>query len=57
MKFGKLIENKKKIFLIKYQTENEAERIVPDLFFVSEKVFYEVKASRLHLVSISFDGF
>ena len=45
MKFGQSIEyNKKNIFLQKLYAENEAKRLVPDLFFL-EKSF--MKASGL----------
>ena len=38
IKFGQLIEyNKKKYFLFKSYAENEAGRLVPDLFLFSEK--------------------
>ena len=49
MKLGQLIEyNKKKIFFKTY-TENEAERLVPDLLLFFKKTLCEVKASDLQL--------
>ena len=53
MKFGQLIENKKrKIYLEKY-TKNKAGKVVPDLSFDFSKITcYEMKASGLQL---SFD--
>ena len=33
------------MFFFKNHTENEAERLIPDLFLFLEKVLYEVKAS------------
>ena len=45
MKFGQLIEyNKRKIFFKNY-AENEAGRLVPDLFLLFKNAQYEVKAS------------
>ena len=37
------------MFFFKYQAENEAERLAPDLFLLLKKALYEVKASGLHL--------
>ena len=49
MKLGELIEyNTIKIFLKNYM-ENEAGRLVPDLFLFYEKSLYDVKASGLQL--------
>ena len=40
MKFGQSIEyNKKNIFLQKLYAENEAKRLVPDLFFFRKKLY------------------
>ena len=33
MKFRQLIEYNQEIFLLKYNAQNEAARLVPDLFF------------------------
>ena len=38
------------IFFIKNHTENEARRLVPDLFLFFKKALYEVKASSLELI-------
>ena len=38
------------IFFIKNYAENEAGRIVPDLFLFFKKALYEVKASSLELI-------
>ena len=49
MKLGQLIEyNEKKIFFKNY-AENEVERLVPDLFLLFKKAYYEVKESGLQL--------
>ena len=49
MKFGQSIDyNKRNIFLQSY-AENEAGRLVPDLFLFFKKAQYEVKASGLQL--------
>ena len=37
------------MFFLKNQAENEAGRLVPDLFLSFKKALYEVKASRLQL--------
>ena len=44
----------RQIFFYKNHAENEAGRIVSDLFLLFKKAFYEVKASGLQL---SFDIF
>ena len=51
MKFSQEIEyNKINIFLqAENQAENEARRLVPDLFLFFKKALYEVKASGLQL--------
>ena len=56
MKFGQLIEcNKRNVFLQK-KAENDAERLVPDFFFVFEKsVIWGKKQTVCSLVSIYFD--
>ena len=47
MKIGQVIEhNKRNIFFENYE-ENEAGRLVPDLFLFFKKALYEVKASGL----------
>ena len=49
MKFGQLIEyDKRSIFLQNY-AENQAGRLVPELFLLFKKVLYVVKASGLQL--------
>ena len=52
MKFGPLIEYNgpnitRETFLFTYHAENEARRIVPDLFLFFKKALYEVKTSGL----------
>ena len=50
MKFGQLIQNdKRNIFFIKIHAENEAGRLVPDLFLFFKKALYELKVSVLQL--------
>ena len=51
MKFGELIEhNKRNIFLQKSCRQNEAGRLVSDLFlFFFKKTLYEAKSNGLHL--------
>ena len=46
MKFGQLIEYKEKFFFENHE-ENEAARLVPDLFFFLKKALYELKAGAL----------
>ena len=49
MKFSQLIEyNRRNIFIQKH-AQNEAVRLVPDLFLFSRKALYQVKASDLQL--------
>ena len=49
MRFGQLIEyNKRNLFFLNH-VENEAERLVPDLFLFFKRAFCEVKASGLQL--------
>ena len=49
MKLGKLIEHTREIFVFKNYAENEAGRLVPDLFKFFKYAEYEVKASDLQL--------
>ena len=39
MKFGQVIEYSKIFFSLKINAENEAEKLVPDLFFFLEKLY------------------
>ena len=48
MKFGQVIEHNKRI-LKKNYSENEAGRLIPDLFLLFQKALYEVNASGLQL--------
>ena len=52
MKFGQIIKRQK--YLSSKIRQNEAGRLVPDLFLLFKKALYEEKASRQHL---SFDIF
>ena len=55
MKFGQVVEyNQRNIFIQKY-AQNEAGRLVPDLFLVFQKALYQVKTSGLQLSSLNFD--
>ena len=48
MKIGQVIEhNNRNIFFFKSNSENEAGRLVPELFLFFKKALYEVKASVL----------
>ena len=49
MKFGQLIEFKKETFFFKNHAENEAGRLVTDLFLYFKKALYDVKSSGLQL--------
>ena len=50
MKFCQLIEyNKRYVFFFKNHAENEAKKLVPDVFLFFKKALYVVKASRLQL--------
>ena len=50
MKLGELMEyNKRNIIFFKNYAENEAGRLVADLFLFFKKAYYEVKASGLKL--------
>ena len=42
-------------FFFKNNAENEAERLLPDLFLFFEKALYDVKAKALHLSFNIFD--
>ena len=54
MKFGQLIEyNEKKIFFINH-AENEAERLVPDIFSFFKMALFKVKANGLQLGFTTF---
>ena len=44
------------MFFFKYHAENEAGRLVPDLFLFFKKALYEVKASGLQLSFNTFDS-
>ena len=55
MKFGQLVEySQRNIFIQKY-AQNEAGRLVSDLFLVFQKALYQVKTSGLQLSSLNFD--
>ena len=49
MKFGQVIEYNRIQFFFKNHAENEARRLVSDLFLFFKKVLYEVIASGLQL--------
>ena len=49
MKLDQLIDYNKRIFFLKNYAENEAGRLVLDLFLFFEYAYYEVKASGLQL--------
>ena len=49
MKFGQLIEYNNINIFLKNHAENEAARVVPDLFLFFKKPLSEVKASGLQL--------
>ena len=54
MNFGQVIAYNKRNIFFKNHVENEARRLVPDLFLFFKKALYEVKASGLQL---SFNRF
>ena len=54
MKLGQIIEYTKRNIFFNNHAENEAGRLVPDLFLFFKKALYEVKASSLQL---SFNTF
>ena len=57
MKFGQLIQYKKRNIFLQKSCKNETGRLVPDLFLFFRKALYEVKASVVcNLVSIYFDS-
>ena len=56
MKFGQAIEHNKRIFKKKKNPENEAGKLVPDLFLLFKKALYEINASDPRLVSIFCDS-
>ena len=49
MKFDQVTDCNRIIFFFKNHAENEAERLVPDLFLVFNKALYKIKASGLRL--------
>ena len=49
MKFGQVIEYNKRNIVVKIPVENEAGRLVPDLFLFFKNALYEVKASARQL--------
>ena len=49
MKFGQLIECNVVIFFFKNHAENEARRLVPDLFLFLKRGLYEVKSCDQHI--------
>ena len=51
IKFGQLIDITREIFFFENHVENEAGRLVPDLFLFLKKALYEVKASGLQQFS------
>ena len=55
MKFGQVVEQNKRMLFEKNHSENEAGRLVPDLFLFSRKASYEVNAS-VQVVSIYCDS-
>ena len=56
VKFDLLIEHNTGKFFFKNHAENEADRLIPDLFLFFKKAFFEVKASGLQLRDIlNFD--
>ena len=49
MKIGQVIEHNKQNIFFKNYSENEAGRLVPDLFLFFKKALHEVKAGGLQL--------
>ena len=47
LKVGQLIEHKKRNIFLLLSYENEAVRLIPELFFFFKKALYEVKTSGL----------
>ena len=56
MKSGQLTEHQKKNIFFKNHAENETERLVPDLFIFSEKLYLRLKQVVCSLASIYFDS-
>ena len=56
MKSGQLTEHQKKNIFFKNHAENETERLVPDLFIFSEKLYLRLKQVVSSLASIYFDS-
>ena len=54
LKLGQVVEYNNRNIFFKYHAENEAGRLVPDLFFFFRKALYELKASGLQLSSHHF---
>ena len=54
LKFGQVVQDNKRNIFLQKSVENEAGRLVPDLFLFVKKALYEVKASGLQL---SFNNF
>ena len=49
LKFGQLVEYKRRNFFFQNHAENETGRLVPDLFLFFKKALNEVKANGLEL--------
>ena len=49
MKFGQLIEYNQRNIFVQNHAQNEAGRLVPDLFLFIIKALYQLKASGLQL--------
>ena len=56
MELDQLVEYNKRIFSLKNNAENKADRLVPDLFLFFKKAYYEVKANGLQLSLTIFDS-
>ena len=56
MKFGQVIEYNMRNIFFKNHAENEAGKLIPDLFLSFRKTLYEVKASGLQLSFNNFDN-
>ena len=56
MKSGQLIEYKERNIFGENHAENEAGRLIPNLFLFCKKALFEVKASGLRSVSMYFDS-